>query len=534
VKKSFLFALLLFSSNLYAIPVLDMANSVKGQLAEQETTAIALSVKQGEYLRGTLKSSGPLHNVRLLTPNGSPYKQLNFAPTHEQFFQLNAEETGTYTLEFTAADQAITFSAKLNSFVTVAQQVSTAKPPISPRLQQLQKQLSKGGNTKAFWREVKQQGTPFIEPQAKPGYQLVTFLWQGAKNNVVLLGSPSGEHENLEQLNNSDVWYKSFSVPDSTRLSYQLAPDTPTLPDAEGKNRIALRASTQMDPFNKHPWRVHNKQDRFSTHSTVELKNAPTKHWLKALGHPQGTVKTHTLKSKILGNQRDISIYTPAGFNRSQGTTPLLFFFDAKTYQSEIPTPRILDNLIAEKKIPPAIAVFVSNPSYKSRAEELTCNPDFAKFIAQELHPWVIEKSKISTTAETTLLAGSSYGGLAAACIALSYPEKFGLVLSQSGSFWWSPDYQDTRDFVPEWLPAQIAQEQTKSVRFYLNAGLFEKGWQPSDILPSNRHMQDVLSAKNYAVKYEEFANGHDAFSWRVNLASGLIYLLQAAEIKQP
>jgi enterochelin esterase-like enzyme len=39
-------------------------------------------------------------------------------------------------------------------------------------------------------------------------------------------------------------------------------------------------------------------------------------------------------------------------------------------------------------------------------------------------------------------VAGSSFGGLAAAYTALTMPERFGNVLSQSGSYWWWPGYR--------------------------------------------------------------------------------------------
>ena len=48
--------------------------------------------------------------------------------------------------------------------------------------------------------------------------------------------------------------------------------------------------------------------------------------------------------------------------------------------------------------------------------------------------------------ADRTVLAGSSYGGLAATTVAMRHPEVFGNVLSMSGSFWWSPPGTPEKD----------------------------------------------------------------------------------------
>lgn len=521
-------SLLLFASNfINAADSARLAHSTDGHLAANEITKLPLQVAEGDYLNGNLVSSEYINDVVLLAPSGKHYKQLNVAPVDNQFIQLHAEEAGTYQLQITAGDQPLSFTFNVKTFATQQDQHIVVDALQSPRLQALANDIHAGISTEVFWQEMAQQGTPLVEPHENPELRLVTFLWRGAKHNVRLLGSPVGKHAFMQQLADSDVWYLSFTLPHTTRLSYQLSPDTPQLPELDTNNRISIKARAQMDPLNKAPWRVIDKADRFSTLSTLTLENAPSDQWIADKAHPRGDLEDAIFDSKILSNRRRITVYRPHGFAPQGQTMPVLFFFDSQAYQSKVPTPRILDNLIAAKKIPPAIAVFISNPGRNARATELPCNPDFAQFLATELLPWTERTLNIKTTAETTLLSGSSYGGLAATCTAFKYPQKFGLVLSQSGSFWWSPEYNQAGNYIPEWVAQQFANADHKPIRFYLNAGLFEQGWQPSDILPSNRHMRDVLTAKGYDLSYEELASGHDYFSWRVKLADGLIQLLR-------
>ena len=156
-----------------------------------------------------------------------------------------------------------------------------------------------------------------------------------------------------------------------------------------------------------------------------------------------------------------------------------------------------------------------------ARALELPCNEAFAAYIAEEIVPWVRERYRVTRDASRVVIAGSSYGGLAAAYVAFKHPQIFGNVLSQSGSFWWSPTDEE-----PAWLVRQFATTARLRLRFYLDAGSFEGG-EAGGNLGTTRFLRDVLRAKGYSVDYREFIGGHDYVNWRGTLADGLIALLQ-------
>jgi enterochelin esterase family protein len=164
-----------------------------------------------------------------------------------------------------------------------------------------------------------------------------------------------------------------------------------------------------------------------------------------------------------------------------------------------VPTPTILDNLRADGRIPPVVAVFVSQVD---RARELACNEDFGAFVATELIPWAQERYHAGKTASDVVVAGSSFGGLAAAFVALRHPRVIGNVLSQSGNFAWAPDriVGPNLDATTEggWLIKEYIGRPSEPVRFYLDAGVFEADrFAAGDaILESTRHFRDVLRAK--------------------------------------
>jgi len=77
-----------------------------------------------------------------------------------------------------------------------------------------------------------------------------------------------------------------------------------------------------------------------------------------------------------LANRVEVSIYTPAGYD-GKSLSELLIVFDGSQYGAStsstlVPTPIILDNLIADKKIASTIAVLVSS---KNRNRDLAVNP---------------------------------------------------------------------------------------------------------------------------------------------------------------
>jgi enterochelin esterase family protein len=141
-----------------------------------------------------------------------------------------------------------------------------------------------------------------------------------------------------------------------------------------------------------------------------------------------------------------------------------------------------------------------------------------AAFLAKELVRWMRNKHDATEDPALTLVAGSSLGGLASAFAAFEHPEAFGNVLSQSGSYWWSPLQEAERS----WLTRQFAQSPLRSVKFAMSAGLMEV----PDQLDTNRHIRDVLIAKGYRVDHAEFNGNHSYVAWRADFADCLTALV--------
>jgi len=396
------------------------------------------------------------------------------------------------------------------------------REPESPRLRALQKGLASGAGTEAFWAEMARQGTPLVEPLSGDE-SLVTFLWRGQHDSVRLFGSPSGNHDPMQRLGDSDVWWATFRMPDTARLSYRIAPDVPLVRGSPMAQRRVILATAQRDPLNPHvfPDTEDTRIDAYQGSSVLTLPKAPPQPWVAhGPGRASGTLSRHEFDSAVLGNRRDVWAYRPAAGKPGA----LLVLFDAHSYLWQVPTPVIVDNLVADGLVPPTAVVLVGNASPEARGRELPPNESFIRFLDEELMPWV-EQQGLAQPPARTVVAGSSYGGLASAYAGLRLPHRFGNVLSLSGSYWWAPTGE-----IPGWVMRQYAKAPARELRFYLDAGRYEASRGGRDgILETSRHLGDVLRAKGYKVTQVEHDTGHDYLHWQGSLGCGLIALLNPA-----
>ena len=328
--------------------------------------------------------------------------------------------------------------------------------------------------------------------------------------------------------------YLSLRVPKDARFTYQFLPlSAPPVSGASLKETAALFQFAEADAWNPR---------RFFDRSLIELPDAPAQTFSqRAPGVAAGRVVKRTLRSQILGEERSVSIYLPAGFAPAQGPYPYVVVFDGEVYGDApgalVPTPIILDNLIAQGKVPPMLAVLVDSMGLRSR--DLAMSPKFGDFLARELAPWVRSEYQAAADPSEVTLAGSSLGGLCAAYTALHHADVFGNVLSQSGSFWFAPGAMEAESpFHIETgaLMREVLAASPQPLRFWIEVGRFEGGGglAGANQVAQNRHLRDVLLARGYRVSYHEFSGGHDYACWRGSLADGLMDLAGSAAMAAP
>jgi len=523
-------------------PLLEPGRSIEQTFGPGAIYEYRIRLRAGEYCAGRIEPKEGGVNGAFYGPDGARLYNLGGPAAENRPFGLEAPVAGIYKLALrSATPTAKSFTLKVESIIPVEKRVpaAPANPPrekfSSPRLAALRKAVEAGNRdaVAAFWRAIEKEGAPIFErPEGNDRDTLVTFLWRGTPStrNVMILWGPYAMARpadyQMANIAGTDVWYRTRAIRRGARFAYQLSPNDPLEFDEDSGVQRAVTA--QADPLNPRKWLDGPFNTKFEYRSVVEMPDArPQPYSTKRDGVPAGKVDKSRIKSAILKNEHALSIYTPPGYRKDGPPNGLLVVFDESAYLILVPTPVILDNLLAEKKIAPMVAVLIANPNQETRTRELPPNPEFADFLNNELIPWVRQNYNVTTDPAKVVVAGSSFGGIASVYAGLRYPETFGNILCQSGSFWWAAPKPEPYT-EPNFLAKEFVKSPKLPLRFYMDAGSFEVDMdgEGGSILEPSRHMRDVLLAKGYEVHYQENVGGHDYLSWRGSLADGLLALV--------
>lgn len=395
------------------------------------------------------------------------------------------------------------------------------RPEPVPRLAEPVCALPGPDGVEEFWTDVGRRGTPLLGPDPLGGADrlAVTFLWRGAPATRAVqvlpnkLGDPRDPEGNLmRRAPGTDVWHWTLRLRHDWRGTYDLYVDEGGGPEPGTPAYWQwLRTRRRPDPYNS--LSLPSRWDG-SPVPYARLPAAPdASDWLPRTGVPRGRVTEHRVPSALPGGRRRVWLYRPVA---ATAELPVLVLLDGEHWGPRLGLGHLLDNLIADGRIPPVAAILPEAVDETTRWAELSCRPGFVTFLADELLPWAARELPLSADPARTVIAGQSLGGLTAAYAAVVAPHRFGNVLAQSGSFWWpaGPD--------AEWLTRVLAGTPRLPVRFRLSFGTQE--WVA---LPAARRLRDTLASAGYHdATYREFNGGHDYLCWRTELADGLTELL--------
>lgn len=393
----------------------------------------------------------------------------------------------------------------------------------------------------AFWARIARERAPLIEPDpARTGHSIVTYVFPippEARHVAVQPGFGNAPDNVMERIPATNVLFASYSYRNDARTSYSFSPDAPLIAfdQASEAELKVLRAfwdnyTPASDPHHREHF-VSRAGEGLPDDITsfVSLGDAPDESIVhKRPAIARGWIDSHAFTSTLMDNERRIWVYTPPGYGSGDRAYPLLLAFDGGWALSRVPIQRLLDNLLADGRARPVVAVFVDNPTPQTRNVELPCNETFARFIEQELLPWVRGRYRVSDDPAEHFVTGASYGGLAAMWFGYRLPHIFGAVISQAASLWWGPGFdldipRSAGGYAPGWLIDQYSQSPRLPVRFWMEIGLLE---HPALMIEPNRRMKAVLESKGYDLTYSEPCGGHDTALWRGTLANALTKML--------
>jgi enterochelin esterase-like enzyme len=405
----------------------------------------------------------------------------------------------------------------------------------SPRLNTFVQAVTSGGRgpRDASWNRLVRGGNPIVERVAwGRSARLVTFVWRprGPVDRPAIytpIANPMNGELQLLRAGNSGVWWRSFVVPRGTRSMYAFSRVAAPGPSANGEAWASFFRHLTADPHDRERFTMardpDDPTDADAVVSVMSLPGAPPWPSPRDSGRPR--MVRSSIGSRHLPGRRSVWVGFPRGRPSDHRALNLVIAFDGVAYNSAIPTPSIVRDLVRRGAIGPTAIVLVGNAVH-ARDKELAHNLKFVRFLVDELLPWLRDRHGIDVPAQRTVLAGSSLGGLEAAYAAHEAPERFGNVLAQSGAFLWR---RESGSDSPPALFQEFARAPRARTRFYLDVGRFETVVFPGaskSLLDGVREFRDLLRQRGYPLRYTEFMGGHDYACWAAGIGNGLEYLL--------
>lgn len=163
--------------------------------------------------------------------------------------------------------------------------------------------------------------------------------------------------------------------------------------------------------------------------------------------HVFGTVdpnnpKTLIVETHSIDYQRTVTVYIPSQY--VPGTAaPFLIMHDGPPMgRPDLTLPHILDNLIAQRRVPAMIAIMLAHGGGDAQGSERgreydTMSGRYAEFIEADVLPLVEKNYRVTLTRdpEGRATMGSSSGGSAALSMAWYHSEWYHRVITYSGTF---------------------------------------------------------------------------------------------------
>lgn len=281
--------------------------------------------------------------------------------------------------------------------------------------------------------------------------------------------------------------YVETSGYSNSRIEYVLLYEKEAVPDPRNPRRVRTfvgeRSEVRMPAFVPHP----------------ELDDP--------LPAARGVVTEEAFPSRLLQGTRRIWTYLPAGYDANQNLYPVAYVLDGGNYVGWMEAPAVLDRLIAAKRVPPFIAVFVEPAS---RQEEYSRSPAWRAFMTTELIPAIDKRFRTFPAPEQRLIFGSSLAAYGAVDLAVAAPDVFGLCAAIA------PPPQ-TLTLITNQVEGERA---IHGVRFYVLGAQYD-----TDVAGA-RTLRSALVRASADARYDEVPEGHAAETFRGYLGNALAALL--------
>ncbi len=334
----------------------------------------------------------------------------------------------------------------------------------------------------------------------------VTFVFRGTADAVYLRCWIAGldTAQPFQALAGTDLWATTIDLPKGSRIEYKFEVVS------NGNKELIL------DPLNDIV-----AHDPFGANSVCQAAGYERPEW--TLHDPQargGSLQSQKIESSVFRESREIQVYLPATFRKNR-RYPLLVVHDGVDYLRYADLKVVLDNLTHRLEMHPVIVALIQSPD---RLKEYSGDDRHARFLVEDLLPFMSDAFPLVDSPDSRCIMGASFGGVAALHAAWRYPEHFGSLLLQSGSFAFSDIGRHRRgpvfDPVVRFMNEFREHPGRPADRIFMSCGMYES------LIYENRSLVPHLQSKGVDLRFEEARDAHNWENWRDRLRVGFSWLL--------
>lgn len=332
----------------------------------------------------------------------------------------------------------------------------------------------------AFITAVSPQGFPYIN------YDTASFIYLGNISGAAVAGdfngwNPAGGAMSMVQ--GTNMWYRQEIFELNARLDYKFV--------LNGNYWI-------LDPLN--PSQVSGG---YGPNSELSMPSYVQPWEINVYGGtPAGTLETFPVFSGQVGEEYDVAVYLPHGYDPERaGGYPTAYFHDGEEYLGLGSAKVVLDNIIHSGDLDTVIVVFIK-PNDRMQEYAGNLRDQYRLFIVDELRPYIDQHYNTADDPGSRAVCGTSLGGNIATLISYNHPDVFGLCGLHSAAFQLN-GYEAFN---------LVVNGEYRDISWAMVWGTYE------GLYPNLREFRDFLVANAYQLHWQELPEGHSWGLWRATI----------------
>ena len=365
--------------------------------------------------------------------------------------------------------------------------------------------------------------TRIVSPEILPDNKVTFRVYAKDATKVTLSGEWQTGPNSTELLVSNDTGLFMITV-------------GPLKPELYGYNFTVDGVST-IDPNN-----VQVRRDGTRYASFFIIPGAESDLYVQKTGVPHGNVSKVWYNSPVLGMDRRVYVYTPAGYEKGNQKYPVFYLLhgaggDEDAWTNMGRAAQIMDNLIAQGKAKPMIVVMTNgNANQAGAPNDVTDVPlqgdamasyqrlagKFEAHLVKDLVPFIEKNYKVLTGKDNRAIAGLSMGGMQTQTITNDNPGMFGYIgVFSMGIMNFGQQNRDA---------AKLDQERETKIEALKNSDykLYWIGVGKDDfVYQSVVKLRSTLDKHNFKYTYRESTGGHTWANWRIYLSKFAPLLFQ-------